>query len=302
MILFDAGHSVAAKRLMSFYSITGRYVEELTGISYYKFLSNLEKNFDSMADSIVEGLKKVSKSIFNLNNVLVSVTSSKEDYPKAEEGLKEFLDTLNSEQLSYYEYSFDFPVKSEGLLTQGNVQYAAMGYNFIKLGYSYSGKMKVLKKILASDFLWNRIRVLGGAYGCMANMDNSGNVCLVSYRDPNLKETLDVYRDTANYLAAFNVSEREMTKYIIGTVSDLDYPLTPAMKGERATAYYLKKTTQEDVQKERDEVLSTTPQDISSFKDLLNDVMKQNYICVLGNEEKIKKNSNIFDRLTKVFE
>ena len=136
----------------------------------------------------------------------------------------------------------------------------------------------------------------------MANMDNSGNVCLVSYRDPNLKETLDVYRDTANYLAAFNVSEREMTKYIIGTVSDLDYPLTPAMKGERATAYYLKKTTQEDVQKERDEVLSTTPQDISSFKDLLNDVMKQNYICVLGNEEKIKKNSNIFDRLTKVFE
>ena len=161
--------------------------------------------------------------------------------------------------------------------------------------------MLVLKTIASLDYLWNRVRVQGGAYGGFANIARSGNIVFVSYRDPNVKETLKAYDGICDYIQNFEASEREMTKYIIGTISDLDSPLTPSMKGERATAYYIRGITQEQRQKEREEVLSTNADDIKSFKALLSDIIKENYFCVIGNETKIKDNKDIFTSLVNVF-
>ena len=160
--------------------------------------------------------------------------------------------------------------------------------------------MLVLKTIASLDYLWNRVRVQGGAYGGFANLARSGNIVFVSYRDPNVQETLKAYDGICDYIGNFKASDREMTKYIIGTISELDSPLTPSMKGG-VLGYHIRGITEEQRQKEREEVLNTTSEDIKSFKALLNDIIKENYFCVLGNETKIKDNKEIFTNLVNVF-
>lgn len=190
---------------------------------------------------------------------------------------------------------------NEGLMTPGKVQYVAKGYNYIKLGYKYKGAMTVLNTIAGLDYLWNRIRVQGGAYGAFARFSMSGAAILLSYRDPNLKETLNTYDGFAEYLANFDADEQEMTRYIIGTISNLDYPLTPKMKGERSEIHYFTGISQEDRQREREEVLSTGVEDIRALSQMIGDVMKNDHICVLGSEGKIKAEKDLFKELVNVF-
>ena len=305
MRIFDEGHVAAGKRVYSYFSPSGRYIEELSGISYYKFIAGLEKelsNDKEAAFHIEENLYEVYKRIFNKKNLIISVTCEDEDYNSFKKVLPDIDKCIGNTDYETHEYKFDLNKENEGLLTQGKVQYVAKGYNFMKLGYDYTGSLKVLRTIEGYDYLWNNVRVQGGAYGAFARFDRNGNMFFASYRDPNLKETLNVYDEAGKYISRFDADEREMTKYIIGTVNGLDFPLTPSMKGERAIAYYLSHITQEDIQKEREEVLSTTKEDIQSLGKVIDDVMKQDYFCAIGNEQKIKDNDNIFGKLVNVFE
>ena len=301
MKILDRGHMVAAGRLTSYFSPASAYIEKTTGISFYKFLNEIETDFDNKADEIIENLNKVSKLIFNKNNLIISVTGEEDIYTSFVGELPKVINVLGGAKLQDAKYDFDLNKNNEGLLTSSDVQYVAKGYNFIKKGYSYSGKMLVLKTIASLDYLWNRVRVQGGAYGGFANIARSGNIVFVSYRDPNVKETLTAYDGICDYIQNFEASDREMTKYIIGTISELDSPLTPSMKGERATAYYIRGITEEQRQKEREEVLSTNADDIKSFKILLSDIIKEDCFCVLGNETKLKDNKDIFTNLVNVF-
>ena len=181
------------------------------------------------------------------------------------------------------------------------MQYVAQGYNFKKLGYPYSGTLQVLRGIASMDYLWNRVRVQGGAYGSFARISRNGNMFFCSYRDPNLKKTLEVYGKAGEYLRSFFADPREMTKYIIGTVSKLDAPLTPSMKGEVATQRYFSNITQEDVQKSREEVLGTKSDDIRECAEMVEDVMSKNQFCVIGSEPVLRENSALFDELISVF-
>ena len=301
MKIVDRGHISAAGRLTSYFSQASAYIEKTTGISFYKFIDEIERDFDNKADEIIGNLNKVAKLIFNKNNLLVSVTGEEDIYTAFVAELPKIINVLEKENLPDAEYNFELNKNDEGLLTSSDVQYVAKGYNFIEQGYSYSGKMLVLKTIASLDYLWNRVRVQGGAYGAFANLTRSGNIVFVSYRDPNLVETLKAYDGICDYIENFEASEREMTKYIIGTISELDSPLTPSMKGERATAYYIRGISEEQRQAEREEVLSTKPEDIKSFKSLLSDVIKEDCYCVLGNETKLKDNKDIFTNLVNVF-
>ena len=301
MKIVDRGHMSAAGRLTSHFSPASAYIEKTTGISFYKFIDEIERDFDNKCEEIIENLNKVSKLIFNKNNLIISVTGEEDIYTAFASQLPKIINILGKEKLPDVKYDFELNKDNEGLLTSSDVQYVAKGYNFIKRGYSYSGKMLVLKTIASLDYLWNRVRVQGGAYGGFASIARSGNIVFVSYRDPNVKETLKAYDGICDYIGTFEASEREMTKYIIGTISELDSPLTPSMKGERATAYYIRGISEVQRQKERDEVLNTKPEDIKSFKALLVDVINENYFCVLGNETKLKDNKDIFTSLVNVF-
>jgi hypothetical protein len=302
MTIMQSGHLIAASRAMSYYSPVAKYSENLKGLSFYQFIVGLLSEFDAKFEEISHNLRKVAQAIFQQTNLLSSVTADEKDYGKFEKNFSILYQALGNQRLPRREYQFDLSPQNEGLLTSSKVQYVAKAYNFKKLGYEYSGSMQVLRTILSLDYLWNRVRVQGGAYGCMAGFDRYGNLYFTSYRDPNLQETLNVYNRAEDYVRSFNGSEREMTKYIIGTISRMDTPLTPSMKGERATTYYLSHVTANDLQKERDEVLNTKVEDIRNLADVVANAMEQNYICTLGNEDKIKENQSLFKKLIHVFE
>ena len=194
------------------------------------------------------------------------------------------------------------PVKNlnEGLKTSAQVDYVARCGNFRSAGLEYTGALKILQVILSYDYLWLNIRVKGGAYGCMSGFGRSGEGYLVSYRDPNLKETNEIYEGIPAYLEAFDPDERDMTKYVIGTISNLDAPLTPSVKGSRGLSAYLSGVTEEMMQTERDQILGATKEDIRALAAQVRAVLSTGSFCVVGNEEKIEANRGMFGEVSSL--
>ena len=300
MNIFNVGHSIVSQRVGSYFSPSGKYKEQLKGLDFYWFISDIVENFDNNSERIMSNLNKVYNSIFNANNLIISFTGDKDDFSMFKDNLKIITKNLNKEKLDSKEYNFSEIKLNEGILSSANVQYVSKGYNFKKLGYSYNGNMRVLATILNGDYLHNRIRAQGGAYGAGISFNRVGHMTTFSYRDPNLKETLKAYDGMADYIKNLNIDKDELTTYIIGSISRLDPAMTPHMKGQIATIRYISNISQEDIQKTREEVLSTKLNDIKAFSPLLEDTMKEDYLCVLGNENIIKENEEIFNKLIKL--
>ncbi len=294
------GYSVASKRLSSYFSTQGLYNELTSGLDYYWFITDLSKNFDKNSAEIIEKLQKTASLIFTNRNMVAAVTCSKKDLEPFTKGLESFEKAMPSVNPVYTSWSLVPVKKNEGILAASKVQYVINGYNFKKLGYKWDGRMRVLNQILSTDWLQTQIRVIGGAYGGFSQFGLTGNATFNSYRDPNLKETLDNYNGTPGYLAKFEADSATMLRYIIGTISGMDAPLTPSQKGDQSYMMYFNKRTKEDVQRDRDAVLSTKAEDIRGFSKLVKDVIGQNDICVYGNEEKIKSNQTLFKELVKI--
>ena len=184
--------------------------------------------------------------------------------------------------------------KNEAFKTSGQVQYVAQNGNFRKKGLEYTGALEILKVILSYDYLWINLRVKGGAYGCMSGFKRNGESFLVSYRDPHLKRTLKVYQGVPDYIRAFEADEREMTKYIIGTISNKDVPRTPQMQGSISKTAYFSKVTEDMLQKERDQILGAQKEDIQKLAALVEAVLSDDQICVVGSETAIEKAEDVF--------
>ena len=296
--LFDAGHRIVAKKILSYVSGKGAYEEELSGLTAYNKLVDMVENFDIV--KIKAELEELRRLIFNKNNLMISFSGTAEDYKVFEEAIKPFINSLSDEKLTYNKYSFEVSAKNEAFLMQGNVQFVAKGGDFIKEGYEYTGSMSLLETILGFDYLWNNVRVKGGAYGVFSNFRRDGGFYIASYRDPNVKETLDIYDNMSNYLENFDVADREMQKYIIGTVRKLDTPIGNSSKGDLATTLYLSGITYEDRVKEREEILSSDASTIKAFAPLVRKTLKQDCICALGNEAKLKEEKDLFKSLIRV--
>lgn len=287
-------HSIALSRAISYISEEGKY-NDLSIIEYYNFLRDLNKNYDSKFNDIQKNLNEVSNIIFNKNNLIVSYTGDKENYSKFEKSFKSISSKIKDGKFEPQKYEFDYSTKNEGLTLSSKVQNIAKVYDFTKLGYDYSGKMKVLNNILNNDYLWQEVRVKGGAYGGMFDIAPTGRLVFLSYRDPNLKETLNVFDKAPDYLRNFKANDKDMTNHIIGTIGNIDAPLDPNQKGSIADMYYISNITDEDLQKERDEILNTKSEDIVSYTDMIEKAMKENYYCVVGSESKINENKDLFN-------
>ncbi|HNX00412.1 MAG TPA: insulinase family protein [Candidatus Cloacimonadota bacterium] len=301
MTLMRAGHVIAITRLNSYYSPSGAVLDMSKGLSHYHFLSDLEANFEAKYPMLKEKLDYLKDKIFRPGNAVISLTGDDQDIKAAMDHISGLASSLPKDALPLKDYSFTEQQKNEALLTPANIQFVAQAYNFRKLGYDYSGKMLVAKSILGKDFLYNQIRVQGGAYGAMCGFGRSGVVFFCSYRDPNLKETYDVYSKLGEYMRNFNCSEKDNVKFIIGTIAEMDMPLTASMKGKKADDYYFAGITDEDRQKERTEVLNTKPSDIVELSTLVEKIIEKHFICTFGNEKKINENSELFKSLVPVF-
>ncbi len=289
------GHISAAGRALSNVSMIDGWQEEISGISYYRFIEGLSLDFENKKADIIEKLKTLSEMIFRKENLIISVTAGEEGKDLLMKNIDKLTDGLSDKSLDTDGYTWNAKDLKEGIQTSGQVQFVASVGNFKKKGYDYIGTLRVLRTMLNYDFLWMNLRVNGGAYGCMSSFKRNGDCYLVSYRDPHLKNTLDVYKRLPEYAGDFEADERTMTKYIIGTVSELDTPMNAKSKGETSFASYFAGLTEADYQKERDEVLSTTPQRIRELKAMLEDTFDEKHICVLGSEAAIKKHNDIFD-------
>ena len=184
--------------------------------------------------------------------------------------------------------------KNEAFMTAGQVQYVAKAGNFLNKGLPYTGALRMLKVIMGYDYLWNQVRVKGGAYGCMSGFSKNGDSYFVSYRDPNLTKTLEVYDNAVEYLRNFSGDERTMTQYLIGAISDLDTPLTPQSKGLRSLSAYMTKQTEADFQKERDELLAADVDTIRGLGKYIAAILEDDCICVVGAAAKVKECQDIF--------
>ena len=295
-----AAQQVVASRLISYTSRSGMYNEQ-GSLTFYWFIKDFSENFDEKYEEMQRAFARLLPILCNRRGLIVSVTTEARSYNAFVDDFKIFQAKLSSENFPVQVYDFALKKANEGFMTSSRVQYVCKGANFLKLGYEYTGAMRVLETILRYDYFWTRIRVQGGAYGAFTQFNRNGAMLFGSYRDPNLAETFNVYDETAAYLQRFSVSEREMDKYIIGTISGIDTPLTSQMKGELAAECYIRSITQTDRQKARDEILATRQHDIIALSELISACMKENTVCVLGNEVKIKENEELFSKLTNIF-
>lgn len=285
--------AIIAARLASYLSPAGAYNDSAV-LPFYEFLKDLLANFDEKFDELVDELNDVYNRLLNRNGLIVSVTATSELYSQFLPHFRKLIKSLPVDEHPEVEYIYPLVAQNEGLYSQSRVQYVGKGANFIKLGYEYSGALSVLEHILRYEYFWTKIRVQGGAYGAFVSFTRTGNAFFGSYRDPNLKNTLDVFDDAADFLRNFDVSDREMDKYIIGTMSKVDKPLTPSLKGQIAADFCLRGITYADRQKARDEVLSTRQKDIRALAELVAACMNENNLCVFGNETVLKDNAAIF--------
>ena len=298
MKIINAGHTVAITRAFSKFSYANKYRDMTSGALYYEFICNLEKNFEENIDEFKKNLIKVYETIFNKNNLLVSVVGAESESENLVSNINIILDNLKADKFETTNLDWQPSKEIEGLITASNVQFVAKGFNFAKLGYKYSGKMRVMEKILVSEYLYTRVRLQGGAYGCIMDINKDGNLAFVSYRDPNLTQTVSTYNEAYKFLESVDFTEKDMENFIIGTVGKVYKPLTPDKKGEKAVGNYICNVSYTDTQTELDELLSTTVEDIKSYANMLKMGMDQNYCCVVGNEGKIKENKDMFDRIS----
>lgn len=295
MSAFSRGHTLVMTRLTSYFSRGGEFAEQ-SGLSYYYFLADLVKQFDENKDALEEKLAAISKKIFTRNGLFFETIGEEEEKKAVLANLPLVLDDMEEgEKAEPHVYSFPPESRNEAFLTSGKVQYVAKGGNFKSHGFAYTGALRVMETILRYEYLWKKIRVLGGAYGAFTQFLRDGTAILCSYRDPNLSETIKAYEELPVYLENLTLSDREMTKYVIGTMAADEIQLTPSMKGERAMVHYLSGNTRESRMKIRDEIINCQVEDIRKLAPLVDSVMKDPYICVMGSEDKIQKDKDLFD-------
>lgn len=298
----SAGHSLAAIRAMSYFSETAAISELVNGIPCLRLLEKLEADFDANKKELIEKLEMLAKSIFRPENLMVDFTSCEEGYEKMKPFVPVLKATLFTEPVVKEPFAITLAKKNEGFETSAQIQYVGRAGNYRKDGgLSYTGALRVLKVILGYEYLWTNVRVKGGAYGCMCNFGKAGDSYFVSYRDPNLKKTMDTFEKTGDYLRGFTADERMMTKYIIGAISDLDIPMNPSAKGSRSSSAYLTNQTYEEIQQERDELLACTQEDIRALADYMDAIMKAEAVCVVGNGQAIEDNKEMFGTIENLF-
>ncbi|MCM1262549.1 MAG: insulinase family protein [Butyrivibrio sp.] len=299
--MMSAGHSLAAIRALSYISKTASISDSISGLPYYRMLEELDGDFDKRKAELIEKLNKLTEYIFRPENMMVDYTAQKEGLDKIDDYIINLADSLNTGVIESHPYVPVTEKKNEGFMSSSQVQYVCRAGNFSHKGLAYTGALKALKTMLGGDYLWTQVRVKGGAYGCMCSFGKTGESFFVSYRDPNLNKTIDIYEKAADYIEKFEADERTMTQYIIGAIGELDTPMTPARKGAYSLAGYMTHYTYEQVQKERDELLNVQPETFRGLAEYIRAFMADDCLCVVGNEEKIKQQKQIFNETEYLF-
>ena len=298
----SSGHTLAIGRLRSYLDPSAAYDQQLGGLSFIHFLAGQVDGYEDGAVQLQADLAAVAQQVFRRDGLIVGVTGSEAELAAVLEQLPAWLEQLDPEPLERVAFPFEVDALNEGLTAASKVQYVIRGGDIGAQGFPYTGRMDVLDQVLGRDYLTQQIRVQGGAYGAWAAFGRSGIAYFGSYRDPKLTETLDVYAGAVDYVAGFEASGDEMTRYLIGVIADRDQPTTPSVLGRRAMAYHLQGITLDTRQAERDEILATTVEDIRAMAPAVQAMLDQDVLCVYGNEELLAEHADLFGALIPVLQ
>ena len=301
MGLLSSGHITSAMRALSYTSPQAKFKDDIEGIGYYRAVKDIQDNFEDRKKELIINLKDIANKLFCKENMIVSYTSSKDGLEPVKEGIKNMIPHLFNGFDKSEKLVMICKRQNEGFKTSSKVQYVSRSGNFMDKGVPYHGALQILKVILSYDYLWQNVRVKGGAYGCMSSFNRLGEGYFMSYRDPNLEKTNEIYEGVTKYLENFTVSDRDMNKYIIGTMSNIDRPMTPATKGSRSMNLYMNHVTEEMIKKEREEILNATQEDIRNLSKTVKAVLDDDLLCVIGGEDKIEDNKDMFMNVSPLF-
>lgn len=300
MSFLSSGHTTAALRALSYTSPIAKFKDDTDGIGFYEVVKAVEEDFEGHKEELIRNLKMISEKIFRADNLMISYTSAQEGLDLMRSAFDVIRNRLNDSLSSGEIKGADTPCiihcrkRNEGFKTSSKVQYVARAGNFIDGGAEYTGALQILKVILSYDYLWQNVRVKGGAYGCMSNFNRIGEGYLMSYRDPNLAKTMDIYEKVVDYLEKFDVDDRDMNKFVIGTISNIDRPMNPAAKGNRSMNLYMNHVTEEMIRAEREQILNADQKDIRGLSAVLRAMLNAEQLCVIGSEEKIEECREMF--------
>ena len=297
----NSGHTIAAIRAMSYFSRVAAINEVMNGITLYRFYEELERNFDVRYEETAAALQELCCILFRKENFMADITAEEAGIERWEQLIPTLVDKLYTCPVRKGRFEPEVCKQNEGFMTSGQVQYVCSAGNFFKKGYKYTGAFQVLNVIMGYEYLWGQIREKGGAYGCMCAFGKTGDCYFVSYRDPNLQKTIEVYKHAADAVAVFEADERTMTQYVIGAIGDMDAPMTPSALGNYSLGGFMTGRTEADKLAERKQILNCTPEDIRGLADHIRAFMAEDALCVVGSADKIMGAKDVFDNIRQLF-
>ena len=281
--LVPGGHQIVNLRLRSHFSEADWAAEQMGGVSFLFFLRELARRVEEDWPGVLAILEEVRRILVRRENMLLNVTVDEAGWAQSESKVAAFLGGLPSAPVEKQKWSPTYPPRFEGMVIPAQVNYVGKGANLYDLGYRFHGSAQVISAYLRTSWLWERIRVQGGAYGAFSMFDRiSGTMTFVSYRDPNLLKTLDNFDRSVDFLRTSELSDNELTKAIIGAIGHLDAYLLPDAKGFVSMLRQLTGDTEEDRQSMREEILATSTADFKAFADVLDRFRTEGIVKVLG--------------------
>jgi hypothetical protein len=287
--LIPHGHQVVGTRLRARFNEADWADEQMSGISYLLFLRELERGLSANRNSLPETLEKMRQLLIGRPSLVINVTADAEAWREIESHVHGFLERFPERSAPPAAWTPAAMPAGEGLVVPSLINFVGKAVNLYDLGYCYGGSIQVMTQVVRSTWLWEQVRVQGGAYGAFCSFDRmSGGLVFVSYRDPNLLETLAVFDRTANFLRKHAPGAEELSRSIIGTIGDIDAHLLPDARGFVCLQRFLNGNTDELRQKMRDEILGTTPDDLRALAVVLDHMKDRGAVAVLGSGQKIK--------------
>lgn len=292
--LVSSGHSVALSRVNSYTGGAAMMSEMLFGMEEFRVIEDLCDNFDEKIDAFIDGMKSVLDYVISRDNLTVSVSMDEDKIGFLEDEILRFLKNIPTKEVSKQAYNL-VPVKRQEAYTfSSQVQYVCLGGNFKNHGLKYNGSLTVLRNLLSSDYLWNKVRVKGGAYGVMLNFARSGESYMVSYRDPNLRETIKAFEGAYRYVLGYTGDADEVSRYVITTIGEVDVPFTPSLYAYRTFLMYMNGITNEMMDREREEILGTTAETIKNLAKYIKVIKDDHCLSCVGSDEAVAQESKLF--------
>ena len=293
-----SGNSYASGRAAAHYMLEGAARERYNGIHYYQFLGKLLKNFDADQGQIIRELKEIQEKLCRKSNLVMSFTGTEKAYGDFRQliAASGFCRSAREREPGWYQDKL-LPGKSEAFIIPSEVSYVALG----GIG-EYTGEDYLLGRMVSFDYLWAKIRAEGGAYGCQMSVLPNQSWAMSSYRDPNVKRTIEAFRSASSWLKDLELGEQELLNYKIGAVAGYDRTPKIYVQAKRMDSWYLRQEEPQVRAKVREGLLKASEEDLKNRRQAMESFAGEGTVCVLGNRAKIEEAAGQFDNVTVLME